>query len=672
MKKKILMVLSGLLVCGMLMVSCGTQAAATTEEEEPAAAAGETTTSASTTAVEFKSKDPTTFTMATISEPDLLDPAVDYETAGSEISQNVYETLVFYKKDSATEFVPMLATDWTISDDGLTYTFNIRQGVTFHNGDPLTASDVAYSIQRVLLNGNTNSPHLLLSEPFLGIGIIDVSMLIDPTEALEDDREAVQAVDAATLKSVCEEVKAKVVADDDAGTVTMTLAQPYGPFIATLAHTVASILDADWAAENGAWDGSCDTWQDYYATTWENSTIAEITNGTGPFALESWDHATQTLTLVRNDNYWRTEALWDGAQTGTAQLERVVISGVDEWGTRFSMLQAGDADSAVVPIANTTQIDPMVGERTDYDSVAGEFGEITATSTPDQPFRLFYATPGLFRGDILMTEQVQVEEGGSNPFIGTGSLDSGRGIPADFFLDEHIRKAFNYCMDWDTYIQDFYLGDAVRTSYSLVLPGEIGYESDAPIYEYDPVKCEEEFKASSQVDSDGNNVWDTGFYFVAVWNSGNTARQVALEIMSDSLKKVNSGFNMEVLSMPWAAMLHYYQAKQLPMYMIGWQEDIHDSHNWYSPYLVGTYGSNFAFPEDVDAMFKDYVSRGVAATDETERAAIYAELNEEVYDYAPIINGPVPTGRHYEQRWVNGYYYNPLYGGFYYYELSKN
>lgn len=668
MNKKILTTLSIVLVFGMLLISCGTKA--TEAPTEASAAEAPAAESAAAAPASFASKDPTTFTEATIGEPDTLDPAIDYETAGSEISQNVYETLVFYKKDSATEFVPMLASDWKVSDDGLTYTFDIRKGVTFQNGDTLTPSDVAYSLQRVLLNGNTNSPHLLLSEPVLGIGIIDVSMLIDPEGNLMDAREGMQAVDAAKLKEVCEKVKGAVVADDAAGTVTVTLAQPYGPFIATLAHTVASILDAKWAGEQGAWDGSCDTWQNFYATTWENSPIAEKTNGTGPFSLESWDHASKTVTLARNDSYWRTEPLWDGAQTGPAKLARVVIQGVDEWGTRFSMLQAGDADSAVVPIANVSQVDPLVGERADYDTTAGAFAIPASTETADQPLRMFYGAPGLFRGDILMTEQVQVPEGGS-PYIGSGKLD-GKGIPADFFLDEHIRKAFNYCMDWDTMIKDFYQGDAVRTAYSLVLPGEIGYNASDPMYAYDPAKCEEEFKASKLVNADGKSVWDTGFYFVSVWNSGNTARQTALTILSDSLKKVNPKFQMEVLSMPWAAMLHYYQAKQLPMYMIGWQEDIHDPHNWYSPYLVGTYGSNFAFPDDVKAVFTDYVNKGVAATDAAGREAVYKELNQKVYDYAPIINGPVPTNRHYEQRWVNGYYFNPLYGGFYYYELSKN
>ena len=129
---------------------------------------------------------------------------------------------------------------------------------------------------------------------------------------------------------------------------------------------------------------------------------------------------------------------------------------------------------------------------------------------------------------------------------------------------------------------------------------------------------------------------------------------------------------MEVLAVPWAATLHYRTAMMMPVYNIGWQEDIHDPHNWYSPYLIGDYGSKAGFPKETMAMFKDYVNRGVAETDPAKRDAIYKELNQKVYDYAPYILGVLAVGRHYEQRWVTGYYNNPLYGGFYYYELGKN
>jgi len=658
MYKKGLVVVSLLIMAAMLLSACGTQTATPAGTEAPVAQPP--------TAYEAMSQDPDTIVTATIGEPDVLDPALDYETAGSEVNQNVYETLVWYNKESAVDLVPMLATDYTVSDDGLTYVFTIRQGVKFHEGQDLTPDDVAYSLQRAVLQSGTSSPSLLLTEPIIGIGKIDAADMLDP--ALEDDPESLQALPAADLEAACTSVTDRIVADDAAGTVTVTLAQPYGPFLVTLAHTVASIVNKEWAVANGAWDGDCKTWQNWYGIIQENDTLAEIANGTGPYKLVSWDHATKTVTLEAFDGYWRTEPLWEGAHTGVATVKNVLIKGIDEWGTRFSMLQAGDADFAVVPRANIAQVDPLVGERADYDSATGTFGDLYATETPDQPLRLFFGAPSLARSDILMNEDVKVNEDEGSPFIGTGSTTSGRGIPVNFFANVHVRKGFNYCMDWDTYIKDYLLGEGTRVAYNLALPGEIGFDVNGPMYAYDPAKCEEEFKLA---EFDNGTVWDNGFYFVATWNTGNTARKTALEILSASLLAVNGKFNMSVLGMPWAAMLRYYQAGKLPMYMIGWQEDIHDPHNWYSPYLVGTYGVNANMPADVYADFKSYVDRGVAATTAADREAIYKDLNAKVFDYAPFINGPLAIGRHYEQRWINGYYYNPLYGGFYYYELEK-
>ncbi len=73
------------------------------------------------------------------------------------------------------------------------------------------------------------------------------------------------AADPAALVAACEKVKSAIVADDAAGTVTMTLAQPWGPFLATIAQTWGSIMDKKWVIENSGWDGTCDTWQNFYA-----------------------------------------------------------------------------------------------------------------------------------------------------------------------------------------------------------------------------------------------------------------------------------------------------------------------------------------------------------------------------------------------------------------------
>ncbi|MCC7512361.1 MAG: ABC transporter substrate-binding protein, partial [Anaerolineae bacterium] len=101
-------------------------------------------------ASDFASADATTYFRPTFGEPETLDPALDYETAGGEIIANIYETLIWYNRQNADEFIPQLAESWDISADGKTYTFTIRKGVKFHAGGDLTPSDVAYTFQRGL------------------------------------------------------------------------------------------------------------------------------------------------------------------------------------------------------------------------------------------------------------------------------------------------------------------------------------------------------------------------------------------------------------------------------------------------------------------------------------------------------------------------------------------
>ena len=96
-----------------------------------------------------------------ISQPP--DPDVYYAGQANQIIMNVYDELVSYKLNTATpSFVPDLATSWTISPDGLTYTFQLRKGVMFHDGTPFTSTSVAASFnRRAVINGG---PAYMVSE----------------------------------------------------------------------------------------------------------------------------------------------------------------------------------------------------------------------------------------------------------------------------------------------------------------------------------------------------------------------------------------------------------------------------------------------------------------------------------------------------------------------------
>ncbi len=102
-------------------------------------------------------------------DPDYLDPHLSAASGTTEIMFNVFEGLL--KADPSGRVIPAIAKDYTISNDGLTYTFKLQQGIHFHNGKEVTMEDVAYSYKR--LKGDiTGEP---LSEAFeeVEINVVD-------------------------------------------------------------------------------------------------------------------------------------------------------------------------------------------------------------------------------------------------------------------------------------------------------------------------------------------------------------------------------------------------------------------------------------------------------------------------------------------------------------------
>jgi len=618
---------------------------------------------------EFNSKDPTTLVYAKFGDVDTLDPALDYETAGGEILQNVYDTLVFYNKGNPVEYIPQLATEVPskenggISADGMTYTFKIRQGVKFHDGTDMTPGDVAYTFQRGLLQGGTASPQWLFYEAFFGTGLSDIAELVDPDNPPYDDRATLSAADPAKLEEVCKMVTDAMVADDATGTVTFHLAQSWGPMLATVAQFWGSIQSKAWVSANGGWDGDCKTWQNFYAPTSADMNTTQVgssENGTGPFILDHWTPG-EEVVLKANENYWRTEPAWEGGPTGAPKLKTIIIKEITEFGTRLAMLQAGDADVVIQGgPADWPQLDQLVGETCTEDGQCAE-------TDPNKAVRVWTNLPQVTRADAFITFNINTE--GGNNFIGSGKLD-GNGIPLDFFSDIHVRKAFAYCFDWDAYIRDALQGAAVQAN-DVFLPGMIGDEADGAHYSYDPAKCEEEFKASTWKSEDGKSLWDVGFRMTVAYNAGNTARQTIGQIFQANIGAVNDKFIVEVTQIPWPTFLANQRAKKLPMFFSGWIEDIHDPHNWIVPYTTQTYGSRQNLPADLKAQYKDFANRGVSEADPAKRAEIYHEFNKLYYDTVPTILLANPTTRRYQQRWVEGWYWNPIFSEHYFYPMSK-
>jgi peptide/nickel transport system substrate-binding protein len=631
-----------------------------------------TPTPAGTAPAVFRSKDPSTFYQVQASDIDTLDPVVSTDQNAAGIFQNVYETLLFYNKDSVTSFIPQLAEEVPtiqnggISKDGLIYTFKIRKGVKFHNGDELTASDVAYSLQRGILSGGGRSLAWLTFEPlFLTSTNNDITDLVDPTGSLLDNPQGLASAYSLKLKVVCQRVQSQISADPAKGTVSIRLAEPWGPFLMILTNPFTSIQDQKWVTANGGWDGSCDTWQKFYSPTVDQQNalgIGKSTNGTGPYMLDHWTPE-QEIVLKANPNYWRTEPAWPGAPTGAAALKTIHIQIVKGASARVDALKSGTADTIGFYASSKPN---------ELDRVAGQVCPIGGTCTPGplpvSSVRSYTGLPADSRLDALFNFSINTY--GGNNLIGSGVLD-GAGIPPNFFNDVHIRQAFSSCFDWDTFIQQGMNGLG-RQLYQVMLPGEIGASDQNPHYTHDLTACANAFKASVWKTASGASVWDAGFVMSLAPNPKNPASQAFSAILADQLKAVNPKFQVTVDNLGWEEYQAAAHDKKLPIIFAVSHELISDPHDWADLMTTGSLGSSQQMPPGMRYQFLGLLQKGVQASDPAVRAKIYQQFNQLFYQNASAILLAQEYQRRYEQRWISGYYFNPLYADLYYYVLSKS
>lgn len=384
-------------------------------------------------------KNPDTFIELRFGDVSSLDPALAYDIYSYEpIWPNVYETLIAYSGSSLDRFDPMLATqvptvqNHLVSDDGLTYTFPIRQAVHFHDGSVMTVGDVVYSVRRFLLQDQAGGPACLLLSPLLGV------------DSTRDDSGKVQV----TFADVARAVSAQ------GNSVVFRLKKPFAPFL-TIVAAWTQVMPQKWAASHGDWDGSAGTWQKYNNPKTEDRYQFDHMMGTGPFKLEQWDRQAEKIVLIRHDGYWRAPA----------RLARVVIAAVPEFSTRRLQLVQGDADLIDASLSQQSQL-------------RGIPGTIIQDNLPQIAFET-----------LQFNERINTE---GNPDTGTGKLD-GNGIPADFFSDIHVRRGFAYSFDYAANLSGPYGGKGV-IPHGVIPQPLLGYDATVPTYTTNAEKAVAEFK----------------------------------------------------------------------------------------------------------------------------------------------------------------------------------
>lgn len=327
-----------------------------------------------------------------------FDPAASFDAVSFIVTGNVYEPLIAFRSvHSSEEFMPFIAEEVPsrenkmISEDGLRYTFPIREGVRFHDGRKLTPEDVRYSLLRFMLSDLEGGPSALLLKPVLGV-----------YSTRTDGRITLDFEQASTAVRVEEEQ------------VVVTLAAPDTTFLKVLA-SLPIIVSQSWAVEKGEWDGTEKTWKKFNNRPVERSAFHQKINGTGPFRLAKAGVRKNELLLERHDKYWRPPA----------GLERVFLRVVPKTAVRLMMLENGDADAGYFEDRDFTEVQMLDGVKIIDNLPLSSLGEV-----------LFFT----FAADK------------ASKFLGSGKLD-GKGVPPDFFADLRVREGFAHAIDYQAYFK---------------------------------------------------------------------------------------------------------------------------------------------------------------------------------------------------------------------------
>ncbi len=580
-------------------------------------------------------KNPDTIIVSTISEGEHLDPGRSYDTSSDAVLRMVYEPLIQWDRDSLTTLKPILATQVPtvgngISDDLLNYTFSIRQGVKFHNGDTLDAYDVEYTFERNMVMDMAGGPMWLVFDPLLGLGAFDASTNPDPANITQATFDAWVQANITRIKNSVEVI--------DQFTVRFTLDHVDPTFLAMMAGgNWALIMNKDYMIdEKDQWDMSYDlaSIREYNRAHDEHALHGDEPGdlvGTGPFKFKSWELDVQIVT-ERFDDYWREPA----------QVKFVVRKNVPEWGTRKLMFQNGDTDFVFVPTVFREQVVGLP----DIISVSG----LPTLSMAYAGFNL----------DISNVP--------ANPDIGTGMLD-GDGIPTDFFQDVNIRRAFSWLIDYDEYIETAWRGLA-QQPFGPIPEGLLGYTDQGPKYSFDLAEAEAEFKASAWMEDFDNNgepdLWDLGFKFTILYNEGNDLRRIASEMISENLKIINPLFDTDVQSVPWGEYLGAMIEGRTTLAVIGWRADFADPHNFAVPFMRSEFGAFSGWFSYENATIDDLIDAAARETDPAVREQMYFDLQEANFWDPPGVWLYQPQVDEFYRDWITGWYYNPITTPYYY------
>ena len=347
--------------------------------------------------------------------------------------------------------------------------------------------------------------------------------------------------------------------------------------------------------------------------------------------MEKWVRNQQIL-LERNENYWRA----------VAPIQYVIIKKANDYGTRLMMMQAGDADTAYIP-------------RIHQDDVLS-----------NDKFRVVKDLPTFTLDFMGLNQKINMTQYNSV----TGGKDT---ITSTFFADPDVRLAFAHSFDYNQAIETYFAGGAIQPN-GIIPMGMFGYNDTVPLYEYNLTLAAQFL---NQAVKEGTITWgEAGFKITLMYNAGNEWRALECQLLKEGLEQleplgyIEGKITVNVQALDWPVYLDTLRAFGLAAFFLGWAPDYADPDDYVNPFIhgSGTYAKRCSIN---NATLTAMCEEAASELNETQRELDYYNISMAVYDNCYYIWTAQATNFHVEQVWVDGYYFNPMYPGLYFYTYSK-
>jgi peptide/nickel transport system substrate-binding protein len=579
-----------------------------------------------------QSTSPDTIIWETIGSPDNLDPHVNCESFGAWVLFNVYETLFTYPFNSSgtTPSIPLLAEGLVISDDGLNYTFRLRQGVRFQDGTSFNATCVKYNFERVMKIFDPYGPAWMFAEPILGGQAVEDAVYGHGNGSPEH----IAAYDNWAVNS-------SAIIILDLYTIRLRLAHSYAPFLAAITNEVGAMMSPSWVeAHGGVQYGQHSTYVDTH------------TCGTGPYIVTSWV-PNSFIELDIYPKYWRSA----GARTAFSHaggISHVFILTNDNTDGRIQNLTTGRTDGCNWPNTRANEI---------WNRVNGSSGDGTLKSlNPD--LKLWCQEPTY-----------------SVVFIGfnmNSCLNSSGAVAQNPFAMKAFRESMSYAFDYDSYISQTLNGLGTQAQ-GPIPKGMFGHSDSLFLCVRDLGKAVQKWNTAmaSGLDTILANLSykiELDYYGVGE-NSARPCLMIkdAIEsILSDAeALQPNHSLTIDTVALPGWLYSQQWNQGRLLLCPTGWIVDYADPDDFIGPFVrsTGYYATRIglAGSDDWNASLVDgWISDAADELNPAARIALYGLIQDAIVNQCAYIWAYQAGNFHVESASMNGYVFNPMHDPYFY------